>query len=27
VMKEYGLKLEDVLTKYRLFWGYLEVAR
>jgi len=27
VMKEYGLRPEDILNKYRLFWGYLEVAR
>lgn len=27
VMQEKGLVLEDVLRKYRLFWGYLEVVR
>lgn len=27
VMIQYGLKLDDVMKKYRLFWGYTEVAR
>jgi coenzyme F420-reducing hydrogenase gamma subunit len=27
VMRTYGLELEDVIKKYRLFWGYLEVGK